>query len=251
MLERVLFGGRGKNSAARADDVDDSVGDRAPPLAALRGAGDCAPPMECAGQRLKVQPEHAGAAGRKQAHRPAARWQIPLGVARGELVLVSQRGLGRGAELGRGPAAARLFGLFSASGVSADARRLGLTVRVREALFVCARGGTARENSSFQLGNQTDTVLERHRRRHTDTAQILGSSLQHLLGWRDLRRPLGVFAGAPVKRRFKLDSAQCHSWAPCPLSRTASAQRQRWPRRRMRRATPCSSSSRPTGNRQP
>ena len=145
MLERVLFGGRGKNSAARADDVDDSAGDRAPPLAALRGAGDCAPPMECAGQRLKVQPEHAGAAGRKQAHRPAARWQIPLGVARGELVLVSQRGLGRGAELGRGPAAARLFGLFSASGVSADARRLGLTVRVREALYVCARGGTARE----------------------------------------------------------------------------------------------------------
>ena len=54
------------------------------------------------------------------------------------------------------------------------------------------------EKCSFQLGNQTDTVLERHRRRHTDTAQILGSSLQHLLGWRDLRRPLGVFAGAPV-----------------------------------------------------
>ena len=33
----------------------------------------------------------------------------------------------------------------AASGVSADARRLGLTVRVREALYVCARGGTARE----------------------------------------------------------------------------------------------------------
>ena len=33
----------------------------------------------------------------------------------------------------------------AASGVSADARRLGLTVRVREAIHVCARGGTAKD----------------------------------------------------------------------------------------------------------